>query len=128
MSKTIIRCKRRLNNMLAEVLNNFAHHLLQNDFYQENNLNQMLEGLLFYLALFLIQFLLLMVLLFYSNQNYLWIQQCQNFKSRFSFVNLLYLAVVKYLYLMPNISAIIFFFFTKLLISGVFLQLQSMQQ
>ena len=128
MSKTIIRCKRRLNNMLAEVLNNFAHHLLQNDFYQENNLNQMLEGLLFYLALFLIQFLLLMVLLFYSNQNYLWIQQCQNFKSRFSFVNLLYLAVVKYLDLMPNISAIIFFFFTKLLISGVFLQLQSMQQ
>ena len=50
--------------MLAEILNNFAHHLLQNDFYQENNLNQMLEGLLFYLALFLIQFLLLMVLLF----------------------------------------------------------------
>ena len=32
---------------LAETLNNFEYHHLQNDFYHENNLNQMLVILFF---------------------------------------------------------------------------------
>ena len=51
---------------LAEILNNFENHHLQNDFFYENNLNQMLVILLFCLALLLIQLLLLMLLPFLS--------------------------------------------------------------
>ena len=36
----------------AEVLDNFEFHHLQNDFYHQNNLNQILEFLLFFLALY----------------------------------------------------------------------------
>ena len=39
---------------LAEALNNFGCHHIQNDFYHKNNLNQTFEVLLFYLALLLI--------------------------------------------------------------------------
>ena len=52
--------------MLAETLNNFKHHHLENDFFHENSLNQMLVVLLFCLALLLIQLLLLMLLLLKS--------------------------------------------------------------
>ena len=38
---------------MAEKLNNFEYHHLQNDFYHENNLNQMLVTFLFYLVLLL---------------------------------------------------------------------------
>ena len=39
---------------VAEIQNNFASHHLQNDFYCRNNLNQMIEVLLFYFDLLLI--------------------------------------------------------------------------
>ena len=48
-------------NRLAETLNNFECHHLQNDFYLENNLNRTLEILLIYLALLLILLLLLVL-------------------------------------------------------------------
>ena len=47
---------------LPETLNNLELHHFQNDFYHKNNLNQMIEILLFYLAL-LLPLLLLLVLL-----------------------------------------------------------------
>ena len=51
--------------------NNFACHHLQDDFYHENNLNQLLEVSLLYLALLLIRLLLLILLSSYLNQSYL---------------------------------------------------------
>ena len=49
---------------LAETLNNFACHHLQNNFYHENSWNQTLEVAVFYLALHLVTLLLLMLLPF----------------------------------------------------------------
>ena len=98
----------------AEKLNNFEYQNLQNDFYHENNLNQMLVILLFYLILLLIQILLLMLLLFLF-KSALFVNPamsdlsincfCFIFKSSFLFVNLLQSAVAKYLDLMSNTSA-----------------------
>ena len=36
---------------LAEIVNNFEYHHHQNDSYHENNLNQILESVIFYFVL-----------------------------------------------------------------------------
>ena len=59
MSKFSFILLKKLTIKLIETLNNFECHHLQNDFCCENNLNQRLEALLFYLALLLILLLLL---------------------------------------------------------------------
>ena len=83
---------------MAEILSNFEYHHLQNDFYNKNNLNKVLEALLFFLVVLLILFLLLMLLLFLSKSalfinpgmlDLLTNSFCFIFKSSFSFVNLL---------------------------------------
>ena len=88
--------------LLAEILNNIEHHLLQNDFYLKNNLNQMF--VVFFLFIFnknmiclleLISLLRLIGLL--SKSPFVIKFTCAKVKAKFSTVNLLSSGVVKYL-------------------------------
>ena len=87
--------------LLAEILNNIEHHLLQNNFYLKNNLNQMF---IFFLIIFNKNMICLLELIFLSRLIGLLSKSpfvikfaCAKVAAKFSTVNLLSSGVVKYL-------------------------------
>ena len=87
--------------LLAEILNNIEHHLLENDFYLKNNLNQMFIVFFFIFNKNIICLLELIFLLrligLLSKSPFVIKFACAKVAAKFSTVNLLSSGVVKYL-------------------------------
>ena len=86
---------------MVEILNNFEHHLLQNDFYLSNKMNQMFVGFFNSFLIskcFVLFFIKADLLVYYQNLSLLLNLLALIIGVKISAVNLLNSGVVIYLY------------------------------